>query len=185
MIETFAPSHIPFFLGHNPGISSSWDLEKTGGLQSDFKIPQIARCFTFICVIQKPMIPCYLNAPWTLAQFFPFKNGCTLHRRALEMKQSQQSLEWNLQHVEEYLDIWIFVLIASLSLDSDDLRTEQPLHKFHDPPCRRRSIAGSHGSSFWPCLEPKPEGSQVEKNLDPKKSPTKQILQADSYKFPC
>lgn len=140
---------------------------------------------TFICVIRKPMIPCYLNPPWTLAQFFPTQNGCTLHRRALEMKQSQQSLEWNLQHVEEYLDIWIFVLIASLSLDSDDLRTEQPLHKFHDPPCRRRSIAGSHGSSFWPCLEPKPEGSKVEKNLDPKKSPIKQILQANSYKFPC
>ena len=124
-----------------------------------------------------PMLSqCSLNS----CPIFPIQNGCTLHRRALEMKQeSQQSLEWNLQHVEEYLDIWflyIFVLIASLSLDSDDLQTEQPLHKFHDPPCRRRSIAGSHGSSFWPCLEPKSEGSQVEKNLDPKKSPIKLIL---------
>lgn len=110
MIETFAPSHIPFFLGHNPGISSSWDLEQTGGLQSDFQIP-VARCFTFVCVIQKPMIPCYLNAPWTLAQFFPFKTvaPCTVG----PWRWSNHSKVWN-ETFNMLKNTWISELLCWL-----------------------------------------------------------------------
>lgn len=101
--ETFAPSHIP--LGHDPGMSSSWDLEQTGSLRPDASPENL--CST--CLWSLLLSQCSLT-PWTLKPNFSHSNtqtsNCTLHRRALEMKQSSQSLEWNLQHVEEYLDIW-------------------------------------------------------------------------------
>lgn len=166
----------PLFLGTRP-----WHLiilrpGKNRGpserLSNSTSCQMLHLCLCYSKAYDPMLSQCSLNS----CPIFPIQNSCTLHRRALEMKtvitakfgmKPKPSTCWR---IPGYL---IFVLIASLSLDSDDLRTEQPLHKFHDPPCRRRSIAGSHGSSFWPCLEPKPEGSQVEKNLDPKKSPNK------------
>lgn len=188
MLETFAPSHIPFFLGHDPGISSSWDLEQTGGLQSDFQIPQVARCFTFIFVIQKPMIPAISMLLELLSNFSHSKR---LHLAPSGLRDEAITAKFGMKpstcwRIPGYLNFRVDCFAITRLRRSPNWATPTQIPwptlqaTFH---CRQPwffllAVSWAEAGRFTSWEESGPKKVTYKAN-------SSTLLQANSYKFPC